>query len=107
MQGQNYKHQPAVGSLGEFQAVYVRTRRTVWFLFFLFKQKTAYEVSTDWSSDVCSSDLRLGPEVELRDVPHSPDGGVIADYRSEIGRASCRERVYTSCVAVALEKKNG
>jgi len=28
---------------------------------------------------------RLGPEVELRDVPPSPDGGVIADYRGEIG----------------------
>src|SRR5881398_4109442 len=28
--------------------------------FFFFKQKTAYEmVSGDWSSDVCSSDLRL------------------------------------------------
>jgi ribose 5-phosphate isomerase A len=27
---------------------------------------------------------RLGPEVELRDVPQSPDGGVIADYRGEI-----------------------
>jgi ribose 5-phosphate isomerase A len=26
---------------------------------------------------------RLGPEVELRDVPPSPDGGVIADYRGE------------------------
>ncbi|MET0305984.1 MAG: ribose 5-phosphate isomerase A [Solirubrobacterales bacterium] len=28
---------------------------------------------------------RLGPEVELRDVPRSPDGGVIADYRGGIG----------------------
>ncbi len=28
---------------------------------------------------------RLGPEVELRDVPRSPDGGVIADYRGVIG----------------------
>jgi ribose 5-phosphate isomerase A len=28
---------------------------------------------------------RLGPEVELRDVPPSPDGGAIADYRGEIG----------------------
>lgn len=28
---------------------------------------------------------RLGPEVELRDVPRSPDDGVIADYRGEIG----------------------
>src|SRR5215475_5705240 len=27
-------------------------------LFFFFKQKTAYEISRDWSSDVCSSDLR-------------------------------------------------
>jgi len=28
---------------------------------------------------------RLGAEVELRDVPRSPDGGAIADYRGEIG----------------------
>src|SRR5205814_4116387 len=27
--------------------------------FFFFKQKTAYEIETDWSSDVCSSDLRV------------------------------------------------
>src|SRR3546814_1522714 len=34
----------------------------IWF-FFLFKQKTAYEMLiSDWSSDVCSSDLdELGP----------------------------------------------
>ena len=33
-------------------------------LFFFFKQKTAYEIGTgDWSSDVCSSDLR---ELEKR-----------------------------------------
>src|SRR2546430_10172404 len=25
--------------------------------FFFFKQKTAYEITRDWSSDVCSSDL--------------------------------------------------
>src|SRR3546814_18412872 len=30
------------------------------FLFFFFKQKTAYEMRiSDWSSDVCSSDLKL------------------------------------------------
>src|SRR3546814_21124471 len=30
----------------------------VWFSFFFFKQKTAYEMRiSDWSSDVCSSDL--------------------------------------------------
>jgi ribose 5-phosphate isomerase A len=27
----------------------------------------------------------LGPEVELRDAPRSPDDGVIADYRGEVG----------------------
>src|SRR3546814_12007774 len=31
-------------------------------LFFLFKQKTAYDMRiSDWSSDVCSSDLRYFP----------------------------------------------
>src|SRR3546814_1297134 len=30
----------------------------MWFLFLFFKQKTAYEMRiSDWSSDVCSSDL--------------------------------------------------
>ena len=30
----------------------------MFFLFFFFKQKTAYEIyQCDWSSDVCSSDL--------------------------------------------------
>jgi ribose 5-phosphate isomerase A len=28
---------------------------------------------------------RLGPEVALRDAPRSPDDGVIADYRGEVG----------------------
>src|SRR3546814_19619191 len=30
-------------------------------MFFFFKQKTAYEMRiSDWSSDVCSSDLQMG-----------------------------------------------
>jgi len=28
---------------------------------------------------------RLGPEVELRDAPRSPDDGIIADYRGPLG----------------------
>src|SRR3546814_4399088 len=33
----------------------------VWMCFFFFKQKTAYEMRiSDWSSDVCSSDLPQG-----------------------------------------------
>ena len=34
---------------------------------------------------VASTLERFGPEVELREVPPSPDGGAIADYRGEIG----------------------
>src|SRR3546814_8605656 len=34
------------------------------FFFFFFKQKTAYEMRiSDWSSDVCSSDLALEPQI--------------------------------------------
>src|SRR3546814_629828 len=40
--------------------------RVAFLLFFFFKQKTAYEVRiSDWSSDVCSTDLKnlqLGPD---------------------------------------------
>src|SRR3546814_1097863 len=40
----------------------------VFFFFFFFKQKTAYEMRiSDWSSDVCSSDLLLGPRLGLDD----------------------------------------
>src|SRR3546814_6994114 len=36
-------------------------------MFVFFKQKTAYEVRIrDWSSDVCSSDLRLAIERHMR-----------------------------------------
>jgi ribose 5-phosphate isomerase A len=33
---------------------------------------------------LASTLARLGPRARLRDVPHSPDGGVIADYDCEI-----------------------
>jgi ribose 5-phosphate isomerase A len=37
-----------------------------------------------FSFGIASTLERLGPEVELRDVPLSPDGGTIADYRGAI-----------------------
>src|SRR3546814_8946950 len=41
-----------------------------YFLFFFFKQKTAYEMRiSDWSSDVCSSDLTAR---ELQHLEHLP-----------------------------------
>src|SRR3546814_4569408 len=90
---------------------------------FYFKQKTAYELRiSDWSSDVCSSDLALillealeglgagkdvGRDLRLRRprprLDHLGQGlllvGGIAFHHldqvgdEEIGRASCRERV--------------
>src|SRR3546814_7308730 len=84
---------------------------------FFFKQKTAYEMRiSDWSSDVCSSDLTIESRepvfMELRRVAIvSPirtavgkfdgalapltagDLGAAVIRALEIGRASCRERV--------------
>src|SRR3546814_6426202 len=93
-------------------------RSTLGVFFFFFKQKTAYEMRiSDWSSDVCSSDLRPG-EGAVEGVGHrhavrgagpvvldgdgEADGlagtdrrvvGVLLDDDRQIGRASCRARV--------------
>src|ERR1051326_2982845 len=51
------------------------------FVVFFFKQKTAYEIKEcDWSSDVCSSDLRpmvreCRPCAEAHHLRHSGAGG--------------------------------
>src|SRR3546814_982697 len=54
--------------------------------FFFFKQKTAYEMRiSDWSSDVCSSDLEhlaLADEL-LRQLHCQPRRGEIADRRQQ------------------------
>src|SRR3546814_17467713 len=45
-------------------------------LFFFFKQKTAYEMRiSDWSSDVCSSDLRAAFHAQVREAlaEHLPE----------------------------------
>src|SRR3546814_2604344 len=88
-----------------------------YYLFFFFKQKTAYEMRiSDWSSDVCSSDLLDTRQDWL--PPGEPSAGRCSDFGDrcpedlrpihpddqgqrlheqaridEIGRASCRERV--------------
>src|SRR3546814_6639888 len=72
--------------------------------FFFFKQKTAYEMRiSDWSSDVCSSDLRGGGTDPA--AARKPAPGAARRRRQrrvkrqplkafcKIGRASCRERV--------------
>src|SRR3546814_20963474 len=46
-------------------------------MLFFFKQKTAYEMRiSDWSSDVCSSDLR-----EEADMAHSTDAHAHHDHK--------------------------
>src|SRR3546814_3100396 len=82
-------------------------------LFFFFKQKTAYEMRiSDWSSDVCSSDLPRNAMASLRVAAGPCDAGAMPLHRpvrrlpallattlllaactAQIGRASCRERV--------------
>src|SRR3546814_20120395 len=48
------------------------------FIFFFFKQKTAYEMRiSDWSSDVCSSDL-FRPRAIDADFNHIPDAAMTA-----------------------------
>src|SRR6188768_2796270 len=50
----------------------------VFFVFFFFKQKTAYEMSIgDWSSDVCSSDLARSYALEREQF-----GSRIADFQA-------------------------
>src|SRR3546814_1373685 len=59
-------------------------------LIFLFKQKTAYEMRiSDWSSDVCSSDLqRVDPVAQLADRSGL---AVERDALREIARACGRD----------------
>src|SRR3546814_3247711 len=60
--------------------------------FFFFKQKTAYEMRiSDWSSDVCSSDLRDHLEPHGWGLPADEEG--VADRRCalELGEDSRRD----------------
>src|SRR3546814_6164203 len=53
-------------------------------MFFFFKQKTAYEMRiSDWSSDVCSSDLPPAFLLEL----DCPDGKLLGFFRAKAGAA--------------------
>src|SRR3546814_2409588 len=81
--------------------------------FFFFNQKTAYEMRiSDWSSDVCSSDLRRRHPPACRRPAHDHTGAAGSPDTvpartapaprsppppgppaAQIGRASCRERV--------------
>src|SRR5213080_917239 len=58
----------------------------LYFFFFFFKQKTAYEIPLcDWSSDVCSSDLRA------QSAPGRAGAGPGADWARSEGGAGVRQ----------------
>src|SRR5256885_15289971 len=99
------------------------------FVFFFSSRRRHTRLQGDWSSDVCSSDLReavgeLPPHVRLIrpdddvdnvDLFRIVDAGVTIRGTvglelprlgvPEIGRASCRERGEISVVAGSLKKK--
>src|SRR3546814_5811072 len=54
--------------------------------FFFFKQKTAYEMRiSDWSSDVCSSDLPLQPYITGSDTPGlQAENGLLREQVAEL-----------------------
>src|SRR3546814_6644267 len=67
-------------------------------IIFFFKQKTAYELRiSDWSSDVCSSDLSVSAEIHCQ--RDSPIAVLIEHARSRVGRSS-RSKCVKLCVNV-------
>src|SRR3546814_2642406 len=86
------------------------------FVFFFFKQKTAYEMRiSDWSSDVCSSDLTRGLRERFPDrvlgTPISENafaglgGGLAMDgrYKPVVERSEER-RVGKECVSTCRSR---
>src|SRR5438874_12221263 len=97
----------------------------MFYVFFFSSRRRHTRSLRDWSSDVCSSDLALGRsdrgdreergEEEFHREASGEKGGGMRPPRTgsevgrmrarEIGRASCRERVWGWVGAVSLEKK--
>src|SRR3546814_5787785 len=59
-------------------------------MIFFFKQKTAYEMRiSDWSSDVCSSDLGLQPNsAETSDAPTTDERKASSPSPARIGESA-------------------
>src|SRR3546814_3363572 len=75
-------------SILEYRLCSVQLRRCVLLYFFFFKQKTAYEMRiSDWSSDVCSSDLARARAVFDHDWYRKSRAQLLReDPRDRVGR---------------------
>src|SRR3546814_5031995 len=83
----------------ELHRMWIRLRMFVFssiYVFFFFKQKTAYEMRiSDWSSDVCSSDLL--PEARHLRSRRSPRRGALQEADGEAdGSGVVRDRSHRS-----------
>src|SRR5262249_57844368 len=97
--------------------------RCLTYVFFFSSRRRHTRLVSDWSSDVCSSDLRPPPQPWRASTgrpygdgappcrPHPPPAPVAKCGKNgngvevEIGRASCRERGEISGDGVSLKKK--
>src|SRR3546814_1567598 len=73
--------------------------------FFFFKQKTAYEMRiSDWSSDVCSSDL-IAETLPHFDQEYGAEGARLRDGRSEEHTSELQSLMRISYAVFCLKKK--
>src|SRR5260370_35875063 len=75
--------------------------------FFFSSRRRHTRFKCDWSSDVCSSDLCPRAVADFEPDPRQRGDRLAAQgpVEEQIGRASGRERVEISVVAVSLKKK--
>src|SRR3546814_8612839 len=86
-----------------FGAKHVRSMLDIVLIFFFFKQKTAYEMRiSDWSSDVCSSDLTAMATKAEKLVTMKPTTGRSQTHTAKIATRTARRPLETGPVAVSV-----
>src|SRR3546814_5505670 len=85
-------------------AIYITSIYSICLIYayvFFFKQKTAYEMRiSDWSSDVCSSDLAIDPNemmIEAFEYPIVAQGAEPLVYRAPWRKTVGQKPPGTSC----------
>src|SRR3546814_2047295 len=74
-------------------------------VFFFFKQKTAYEMRiSDWSSDVCSSDLSRTPPVSFLQLSRTAFRKDQSSLRRRVLVRSEERRVGKECVSTCRSR---